>query len=312
MMGGRPFELLWQPNPSLPATRVHSELYNSDAFLKAHRDLQNSPRPPGCNRPRVVVGLMFWSDATHMTSFSDAKLWPCYMGFANDSKYRRCKPTSDLIHQVAYFDSVSTSFKDYATQRGDGKLPPNPFMSHCRSEAMHAQWRIILDEELLDAINNGLIECRFYIRIFTYSADYPERVLIATIRQRGDCPCTRCSVKHRDRPLGTAQDRLRREEKIRRDDNARRSLALLKSQSLQPIENAFIVDLLHEFEIGVWKGLFTHLMRIVEACGLVVSSSMSWIRGRPARDYEDVLQVGGREEPRVQATEFGYSVHYRL
>jgi hypothetical protein len=47
---------------------------------------------------------------------------------------------------------------------------------------MHAQWEIILDEELLDAIINGIVikcrdglERRFYIRIFTYSADYPEK-----------------------------------------------------------------------------------------------------------------------------------------
>jgi hypothetical protein len=102
-----PFKVQWRPDPKLPPTRVHSEVYNSDAFFKAHQDLQNTPRPSGCTRPRVVVGLMFWSDATHMTSFSDEKLWPCYMGFANDSKYRRCRPTSDLVYQIAYFDGVS-------------------------------------------------------------------------------------------------------------------------------------------------------------------------------------------------------------
>jgi hypothetical protein len=47
---------------------------------------------------------------------------------------------------------------------------------------MHAQWELILDDELLDAIENGIviycqdkIERRFYIRIFTYSADYKEK-----------------------------------------------------------------------------------------------------------------------------------------
>jgi len=29
----------------------------------------------------------------------------------------------------------------------------------------------------------------------------------------------------------------------------------------------FIIDLLHEFEIGVWKAKFTHLMRILYAAG---------------------------------------------
>ena len=29
----------------------------------------------------------------------------------------------------------------------------------------------------------------------------------------------------------------------------------------------FVVDLLHEFELGVWKAIFTHLMRILFAAG---------------------------------------------
>jgi hypothetical protein len=28
-----------------------------------------------------------------------------------------------------------------------------------------------------------------------------------------------------------------------------------------------VVDLLHEFELGVWKSLFTHLIRILHAAG---------------------------------------------
>ena len=29
----------------------------------------------------------------------------------------------------------------------------------------------------------------------------------------------------------------------------------------------FVVDLLHEFELGVWKAIFTHLLRILYAVG---------------------------------------------
>jgi hypothetical protein len=29
----------------------------------------------------------------------------------------------------------------------------------------------------------------------------------------------------------------------------------------------FVIDLLHEFELGVWKAVFTHLMRILYAAG---------------------------------------------
>jgi hypothetical protein len=46
----------------------------------------------------------------------------------------------------------------------------------------HAQWAIILDDEFLEAHKHGIvIKCcdgvlrRFYPRIFTYTADYPEK-----------------------------------------------------------------------------------------------------------------------------------------
>lgn len=55
-------------------------------------------------------------------------------------------------------------------------------MTHCQRELLHAQWGVLLDEELLDAYEHGIVimcgdgvERRFYPRIFTYSADYPEK-----------------------------------------------------------------------------------------------------------------------------------------
>lgn len=101
-----PFELLWNPTLGSEDIRVHSELYNSPAFLDAHRELQESPREPRCDLPRVILAMMFSSDATHLTSFGTAKLWPCYLFFGNESKYRRSKPTCHLCEHVAYFQSV--------------------------------------------------------------------------------------------------------------------------------------------------------------------------------------------------------------
>ena len=64
-------------------------------------------------------------------------------------------------------------------------MPSKAFMTHCRREAMHAQWRILLDDEFLEAYKHGIvIQCcdgvnrRFYPRIFTYSADYPEKCVV--------------------------------------------------------------------------------------------------------------------------------------
>jgi hypothetical protein len=72
------YELYWQPSDTSEPVRVHGELFSSEAFIEAHHDLQNSPGEPGCQLPKVVVGLMFASDGTNLTTFSNAKLWPLY------------------------------------------------------------------------------------------------------------------------------------------------------------------------------------------------------------------------------------------
>ena len=102
-----PYELRWQKlGVADSSERVYGELYTSPAFLEAYEDIQISPGEPGCNLPRVVVGLMFSSDSTQLTSFGNSSLWPCYLYFGNESKYRRCKPSSNLCNHLAYFQKV--------------------------------------------------------------------------------------------------------------------------------------------------------------------------------------------------------------
>jgi hypothetical protein len=101
-----PYELHWRPDDNHESIRVHGELYTSPTFVDAHNALQASPREPNCDLERVVVALMFWSDSTQLTNFGNAKLWPLYMFFGNDSKYRRGKPSSNCCEHVAYFESV--------------------------------------------------------------------------------------------------------------------------------------------------------------------------------------------------------------
>lgn len=103
-----PFELLWQRHQAGPEVRVHGEVYTSPTFLEVHRDLQASPNEPNCDLQKVVIALMFLSDATHLTQFGTAKLWPGYLMFGNDSKYRRCRPNCNLCHHIAYFRTVSS------------------------------------------------------------------------------------------------------------------------------------------------------------------------------------------------------------
>jgi len=79
-----PFEEHWIP-PWDPQKkeRVYGEVITSKAFLEADRDLQSSPPEPGCDLPRCVVALMFYSDATHVAQFGQAKLWPIYTYVGN-------------------------------------------------------------------------------------------------------------------------------------------------------------------------------------------------------------------------------------
>ena len=74
--------------------------------MKEHRELQMAAGEPGCSLPRVVIGLMFGSDSTLLAQFGTAALWPCYMYFGNESKYRRCKPTCNLCNHIGFFQKV--------------------------------------------------------------------------------------------------------------------------------------------------------------------------------------------------------------
>jgi hypothetical protein len=104
-----PYEFFWQPHDVAKPVRVHGELYTSEAFFEAHRELQDSPGEPGCDLPRVVLGLMFASDGTQLTAFSNAKLWPVYLVIGNESKDRRSKPSCQAFEHIAYLETVRES-----------------------------------------------------------------------------------------------------------------------------------------------------------------------------------------------------------
>ena len=57
-----PYKFFWQPSEAAELVWVYGELFTSEAFIKAHCKLQESPGEPGCDLPKVVIGLMFASD----------------------------------------------------------------------------------------------------------------------------------------------------------------------------------------------------------------------------------------------------------
>ncbi|EGO24017.1 hypothetical protein SERLADRAFT_409202 [Serpula lacrymans var. lacrymans S7.9] len=73
-----PFKCLWMsisPPDNVPPEKyeynghIYDELYTSDAWIREHDNLQKQPPEPECNLKRVIAGLMFWSDSTHLADF---------------------------------------------------------------------------------------------------------------------------------------------------------------------------------------------------------------------------------------------------
>ncbi|KAJ7764935.1 hypothetical protein B0H16DRAFT_432430 [Mycena metata] len=249
---------------------------------------------------------MWWSDSTHLANFGTAKAWPLYLYFANLSKYTRARPTSGACHHVAYFPSLPDTIMDFLATFIPIKTRRASVLTHCRRELMHQVWKLMLDDEFIAAYHHGIvIQCadgvwrRVYPRIFTYSADYPEKVLLATVRDKGYCPCPRCLVlKKNFNKMGLIHDirariTLARTYLSTKIASARNLIynvglaignaridALLQSVSLVPTLNAFgerlgsfgfnfhtmlVVDHLHEWSLGVWKATFAHIVRVLYA-----------------------------------------------
>lgn len=173
----------------------------SDVWIKAQDELQKQRQADGCMLERVIAGLMFSSDSTQLTQFTQASAWPVYMSFRNLSKYIRARPnTPGACHLVAIMPKVSRfRHLGYATtltsahlqlphalhsfiSQLTSKKDLSDILTHCKRELMHAIWKILLDDEFVEAYKNGIVlRChdsilrRVFPRIFTYSADYPEK-----------------------------------------------------------------------------------------------------------------------------------------
>lgn len=57
--------------------------------MRTFARIQNLPAEPGCDLPRAMAMIMWWTDATHVTQFGNSKVWPGYMMFGNQSNGSR-------------------------------------------------------------------------------------------------------------------------------------------------------------------------------------------------------------------------------
>ncbi|KAF9521934.1 hypothetical protein CPB83DRAFT_872126 [Crepidotus variabilis] len=208
---------------------------------------------PRVNRTPVCIGLMIWSDSTHLASFGTATLWPIYLYIRNQSKYIRAKPSEFAAHHLAYIHKL-----------------------------MQAVWLLLLDNEFMHAYLHGIEidfdednQCLFFPRFLTDSADYPEKVLLACIKYLAQCPCPRCLVLKSKIPrLGTKPD-MKDRLKLTRVDNVHIHLDIetvrkwLFEKGIN-VSSKHVMDILGAKSLtptclGVWRSIFTHLLRILHA-----------------------------------------------
>ncbi|KAF9554492.1 hypothetical protein CPC08DRAFT_727124 [Agrocybe pediades] len=193
------------------------------------------------------------------------------------------------------------------------------------------------------------IERALYLQFLFYGMDYPEKVLVACMKYLTHCMCPRCtSKKALISQIGSKLD-MRRRVKLKRIDNdyrlydigvvrkmmfedgisitSKKIKDILEPTSAVPTQNAFskrfkehglnfyqlfVPDFMHKVELGVWKALFTHLLRILIAYrhdtiqylnsrfrqissfgrGTIrkFSKNASAMKKLAARDFEDLLQ----------------------
>ncbi|KAJ7053101.1 hypothetical protein C8F01DRAFT_1330682 [Mycena amicta] len=338
-----------------PPERVHGEAYTADAVLEYEEEIRNRPDAADCQLETVVAIWILYSDSTHLANFGTASLWPIYGWLANISKYVRVKTSKFAAHHLAYLPKLPDAVYD-AYRMAYNAVPLKSTIAQLRRDLFHAVWRLILTPALAEAYCHGIvIMCgdgvlrRVFPRFLLYSADYPEKMLIAAIRSMTKHLCPRCNITtDKAHLMGTKQDEKRRETLKRQDTPKRISFVkkardwmfrkgvALKNAAVQvllafgsqaPIISAFssflfplgvnyysllAVDLLHEFELGVWKSLMIHLVRMcvlfgpqtvrkldqryraIRPFGRSVirrfRNNVSEMKNFAARDFEDLLQ----------------------
>ncbi|THU77289.1 hypothetical protein K435DRAFT_824372 [Dendrothele bispora CBS 962.96] len=234
-----PFSTISTSSPSTPhMQRLFSEVYNSEAMIQEHEKImiseskkfqsQHDPRVP--TPENVVAAILLWSDATHLASFGTASLWPVYPFFGNQSKYRRSKPTMFAAHHLAYLPNLPPALQEFY-KKTFGIAASSATLTHLKRELMQAH-----------AYKHGIIiEC---------GDEKRAKVRTDTEWRRNKIELVRTFIFNLGYAIASTFVNAFSEKLAKVDFN---------------FYSMFVPDLLHEFELGVWKATFTHLLRVLYA-----------------------------------------------
>ena len=102
-----PFTEWWCPPGSTTPIWIYGEAYSSNVAVQLSEEIKAIPPPADHpNIESVIVLLMLGSDATHLTNFGTASLWPIYVFFGNMSKYDSSRPSEFPACHLAYLPKV--------------------------------------------------------------------------------------------------------------------------------------------------------------------------------------------------------------
>ncbi|KAL5537155.1 hypothetical protein ACEPAF_978 [Sanghuangporus sanghuang] len=295
------------------AERVYGELYSCDAWLEAHEEVQAKSKEDGIENS--VLPILLYSDSTHLANFGTASLWPLYMYLGGHSRYVHGKTSESTCHHLAYIPSLPASIQDeYKNIFGRGASAE--LFTYLRRQLMQAILSLVIFQpEFLEVYTTGVqfrcsdnVTHRLFPRIMIYSADYPERMLVATLRNMGAFSCPKCLIRREFiHELGTTRDnqrcnRRRLDDAHRQDSvsNSRRWIfesgyavdsgqvkGILGDGSLVPIHNAFSVLSPHGFNFyDMYRSTPTFGNNTIRRFPI----STAALSKLAARDYEDLLQ----------------------
>ncbi|TFK81828.1 hypothetical protein K466DRAFT_648231 [Polyporus arcularius HHB13444] len=308
-----PFQWFWQrksSSPDIPAPvpeRLISETYNSDAMLRLHEEIQHkarAAREPGDadDLEYVVAPVQIYSDSTHLANFGTASLWPIYLFFGSLTKYIRSRPNAFAAHHLAYIVSLPATVQQ-AYQEVYNEPASEAVLRFCKRELMNQIWHLLLDADFVQAYVHGiLIECdmnarKNHIRVDNRLTHRKIEAARKQIFERG-AP-----------PEGTAVEGMLQTLVA---DMAQSAFSDKLSEFGHDVYQMLVPDIMHEFELGVWKGIFRHLVRVLIAAGgdgvqrldarfsriptfgrdtvRRFGPNISAMKKLAARDFEDILQ----------------------
>ncbi|RPD56887.1 hypothetical protein L227DRAFT_587910 [Lentinus tigrinus ALCF2SS1-6] len=304
-----------EPAEDVPASeeRMYSELYNSDAMIEADQAIQSAPREAG-DAPDLeyaVAPIMLYSDSTHLTNFGTASLWPIYVFFGWLSKYVRAKPNSFVAHHLAYIPSLPDTVQAWYQKRY-GEPASAAILRFCKRELMQKIWMLLLDTDFVHAYEHGFLND---IYLMGTKRDLASRTKNAR-KDTGPLQHAIATVRRWIFQDGISPEASRVENSPLNTHSTTSSRSAFSTRLFTfgfDVYQMLVPDPMHEFELGVWKSTFTHLIRVLIAAGGACvqqldkrfsqvptfgrdtvrrfGANVSALKKLAARDFEDILQV---------------------